>query len=185
MHSLAFNCRSEGQLYVSSGGTEKKCIQTGALAKATESPGPRAQRLGSITSRFKAIGHRICAALNSAVNAVNRARGAWALNSINSGHATPEKIVSEMKFLRKLIGNDDDMLDAVIKWGSSEVSKPECTPTRRFFERNAAVALWSSLKEKNVESLVNKESDKELTNFYQNLCQKTGDHYKNMAKLCR
>lgn len=185
MGSLAINGRTRTQQCVSNSGIEKKDDQTGALAEAKESPVPRAQFLSPITSCFKAIGNRICKALDNAVNAVNRARGAWALNSINSGYATPEKIVSEIKFLRELIGNDDEKLDGAIKWGSSEVSKPECTLARRIFERNAAAALFFNLEDKKVASLVTKENDKELKDFHKNLCQKADAHYRWVCSLVK
>ena len=80
MDSLAINDRSGTQHYVSTSGTEKKDDQTGVLGEAKESPVPRAQFSSPITSCFKAIGNRNCKTSDSAVNALTRAQGAWALS---------------------------------------------------------------------------------------------------------
>jgi hypothetical protein len=163
--------------YSSSGQIGKIDDQTGALAETKQGPVPRAQFLSVATSCFKEIGSRICKALDGAINAVNRARGGWSLCSITSGYATPEKTLSEIKFLKKLIGNDDEKLKGVIKWGTDSLSA-ENTLRRLEFERNAAAALFFLLEEKEVKSLVTTENDRELTTFYENLCGKVNDHYR-------
>lgn len=162
---------------------EKKDDQAGALAETKQGSVPRAQFLSVTTSCFKEIGSRICKALGSAVNAVNRARGAWSLASINSGHGTPQKSLSEIKFLEKLIGSDDERLNDVIKWGTENLSKPECTLKRLVFERGAAAALVYSVNDKQLKLLVGKENHPALTAFYQKLCEKLDDHYKWVINL--
>lgn len=101
MDSVASKPRYEIQHFQPSAQTEEKNRTTGVLAATGQTPVPRAQFFSIATSCLKTIGSRICKALDSAVNAVNRVRGVWALNSISFRNETPEKMLTQIKFLKK------------------------------------------------------------------------------------
>ncbi|HEX8886688.1 MAG TPA: hypothetical protein VF797_19545 [Noviherbaspirillum sp.] len=177
MHAAASKCRYEIQHYSPSVQTEEKNRTPGVLAATRQTPVPRAQFFSVATSCLKTIGSRICKALSSAVTAVNRARGAWALHFILFRNGTPEKILSQVKFLEKIIGNDDEKINGVVKWGADNLSKPECTLTRLTFELRATATLKLMLGGQQLIKLIKDEKNSTLENFHKNLSNEIEAHH--------
>lgn len=181
MDSLAFNGRSEGQIYVSGSKTEKSHAQTGAPDKTSGNPAPRVQFSSAATPHLNAIENRNCKTSDSAGNSVFHALGARALSQlifaeiekfepINYG-----KVLRGIKILKEVVGNNSEGIKSVLTWrtgGSSEYAD------NSEFHRMGMLAAFLEFDE--VKGPM--ESSAELKEFYKTLCATVNAHKTSLQK---